>query len=291
MTLNYSYKGNCDPVQIHLLPGRYLFEAWGAAGGIENENFFGKGGYTSGIITLTKQTRFYAIIGSRGQRAVKAMTTPLGGCGGGGKGGLPYSTNYFSGAGGGDATIIYYETQELGSRIMVSGGGGGGTSSSCFLMPGYVGGVVAGNGGSNRINLISIGGSQDNGTQNGVGQNGRNGQLGDCGKEGNPGCGGGYRGGMTTTVTGDYSDVSGSGGSSYISGDPYCKTNPLATFHDTKILAGNKYFNLPDGTQSLGNPSHGYLRITKLAPIPTCHIMCYFTKHSFFFIFIFIIET
>ncbi|EAX99454.1 loricrin, putative [Trichomonas vaginalis G3] len=215
------------------------------------------------------------------------MTKPSGGCGGGGKGGLPYSAEYWAGSGGGGATILYYETQKLASRIMVSGGGGGGLYSGCASHPGYAGGLIAGNGGSFQSNLVSKGGSQNFGTENGVGQDGRNSIGKSCGAEGNPGCGGGYRGGTTTTVTGEDSDVSGSGGSSYVSGhpgcllnslasffdancgrkyvsgDPGCQTNLLASFYDTKILSGNKYFDLPNGTNSLGNPSHGHLQITK----------------------------
>lgn len=219
------------------------------------------------------------------------MISPSGGCGGGGKGGMPYSSTYFSGAGGGGATIIYYDTENLASRIMVSGGGGGGSSNRCFLIPGYGGGVVAGNG-LNLISLISTGGSQNFGTESGVGQNGRN-SGGDryCGAEGNPGCSGGYRGGMTTTGIGDFSDVSGSGGSSYVSGDPQCEPNSMASFFNTKILAGNEYFDLPNETKSLGNPHHGHLRITHLIPKPSCQNILYSTKYSFFFIFIFIIDS
>ncbi|EAX99463.1 hypothetical protein TVAG_053060 [Trichomonas vaginalis G3] len=126
------------------------------------------------------------------------MTNPPGGCGAGGKGGKPSVPTHFSGAGGGGATIIYYDTQNLPSRIMVSGGGGENLYGGCTTPPGYGGGLVAGNGGSLNKNLVCQGGTQKLGTQNGVGQDGRNSQGGLCGDEGNPGCGGGYMGGMTT---------------------------------------------------------------------------------------------
>lgn len=117
---DFDYNDNCIPYSILLDPGRYFFEAWGAAGGNYGEN----GGYTAGTIDFSTRTQLYAIVGGMGEMPVKEVRNTKGGCGGGGKGGAPASTNYYSGAGGGGATTVYYQNYSTDNRILVSGGGG-----------------------------------------------------------------------------------------------------------------------------------------------------------------------
>ena len=124
---------NCNPQNASLLPGKYFFEAWGASGGGDNG---GHGAYTAGIIKLTKETTFEIRIGGKGGDPIFDTESPvLGGCNGGGNGGLnSIETNfsYWSGGGGGGATDVrIIESDLTDKRILVSGGGGG----SCGVSP------------------------------------------------------------------------------------------------------------------------------------------------------------
>lgn len=49
--------------KIHLVPGNYKFELWGASSGMTHADYYqytstGKGGYTSGILKLDKPMNF-----------------------------------------------------------------------------------------------------------------------------------------------------------------------------------------------------------------------------------------
>lgn len=170
-----------------------------------------------------------------------------------------------SGTGGGGATTLYLKSVSIDSRVLVSAGGGG----AMFLEPshtgyaGYAGGLVGGNGKGNIY--TSIGASQDSGYKKGIGQDGRNAtQYTTNDAEGGSGSGGGYWGGFASTATDSFSNTPGSGGSSYISGNPKCALHPQLSFYNTTILPGNETFKLPDGTLHKGNPTDGHFRITAL---------------------------
>ncbi len=119
---NSGYTGNLEEITI-AETGRYLLEVWGASGGGNDPSSTvlgsrgGKGGYSKGIIQLTKGTKLYAYVGGKGVGS-------SGGFNGGGDGGP-------AGNGGGGATDIrlvggvWNNPASLASRIIVAGGGGG----------------------------------------------------------------------------------------------------------------------------------------------------------------------
>jgi hypothetical protein len=95
-------------------PGRYKLECWGAQGGIASGNYYSdnstgnnRGGYTSGVLTLTKTTPIWFGVGGSGI---------AGGFNGGGK-----RQNYPAGGGGTDIRI---GSNSLYARVIVAGGGG-----------------------------------------------------------------------------------------------------------------------------------------------------------------------
>lgn len=273
---NFDYNEACTPYSILLDPGKYFFEAWGAAGGSNG----GKGGYTAGTIEFHSQTQLYAIVGGIGEGPVREFRTTAGGCGGGGNGGAPYNGSFSSGAGGGGATTIYYQTQSISNRILVSGGGGAFqgpgiteiTGHACGLTAGYAGGLEAGKG-TSMYDANSDGATQSFGKLDGKGSDGRSSTSSNfCMGEGSGGSGGGYLGG--TSAISSYNSA-GSGGSSYISGHPECSTFENIAFSNPKILAGNEEMSLPNGTKSIGNPNHGYLRITYILPLCSCPKLCF----------------
>ena len=85
----------------------------------------GAGGYTSGIMYFHKTTRVYIAIGGQGQyltgsQSYEDSLRPKGGYNGGGKGSL-YSDGSF---GGGGATDLRIDEDDLWHRVLVAGGGG-----------------------------------------------------------------------------------------------------------------------------------------------------------------------
>ena len=151
LVANFEYNTSKTYYQIALDPGTYKLEVWGAQGGdgrIWNKGTIvpgagGKGGYTSGILTLTATTTLYVCVGGQGEQAAAERSpipvgyNPLGGYNGGGNGGTetdedPHPENA---AGGGGATHIAASLQGDGvlqdyvnhknDVLIVAGGGGG----------------------------------------------------------------------------------------------------------------------------------------------------------------------
>ena len=56
---SFPFTSTCSPYQVELSRGKYLFELWGAQGGGVDG---GKGGYTSGIISIFYPTTFYVLV-------------------------------------------------------------------------------------------------------------------------------------------------------------------------------------------------------------------------------------
>ena len=139
--LNYE----CYPYEISLTRGIYLFELYGASGGIPSKlntttsrrstedltcipdllvksykgntecnpsNSPGSGAYIAGILPLKQKTKFFAHIGGSGSYKIK------GGYNGGGDAGSSASS-------GGGATDIRVGSDDIFHRIIVAGGGGG----------------------------------------------------------------------------------------------------------------------------------------------------------------------
>ena len=260
---NFKFKESCEPYSAIIRPGIYLFEAWGASGG-GKKSTTGKGGYTSGILTLNTILTLKIYVGGKGEDPSNEKRIHNGGCNGGGNGGAPYSTQYSSGAGGGGATDFRLN-ENYQSRILVAGGGGGedgpgGGNNGGTGAPG--GGIYSGN--LSNFDITIQGGTQTYGTEDGIGQNGRSGMHNSGGSEGNGGCGGGYRGGTTHSINKDNSNIGGSGGSSYISGHPYCSQYGSFIFTNPTVQIGTEYFLDPNNNLETGHFGNGHARITQI---------------------------
>lgn len=279
MFRDFPFVESCEPYSIDLYAGKFKFEAWGACGG--GGESAGKGGYSSGVLSINKKTKFFVFVGGMGISGTKDRVSVKGGCNGGGNGGKSdISGNYYSGSSGGGATDFRLTTSP-DSRILVAGGGGG-TCGSGNLPGAYGGGIIAGN--ATFVSNISIGGSQTYGNENGVGDNGRDSsQFFENGAEGNGGCGGGYRGGTASTSIGRNSDVGGSGGSSYVSGHKECSLYKGYSFKNIEINRGNEYFLSPTGVKELGRYDNGFARISFIGGIQ-CITYKREIKHFVYFI-------
>ena len=303
-SIEYPFNGNSNYTFIAPSDGVYLFELWGAQGNDPNKgrSSGGKGGYTSGVISLEKGTKFYIYVGEhRSDRSASFNAGTTGGsssdtANGGG----------VCGYGGGGATDVrltpgsWDNDTSLKSRIMVAGGGGGASDYSYAASGGYGGGLVAGSGINGKSpsagvpNITPTGGTQVGGGA--PSQTPNTGAAGSFGKGGNgqgnwgSAGGGGYYGGGGGGYT-DYSVDSGAGGSSYISGYPGCLAIASSATTDLKngcdsssnskecsvhysgyefssatIKSGKEKMPKTDGkgTQT-GNSGNGYAKITLLS--------------------------
>ena len=109
-TTNFEYTGECT-TYIVKSNGYYNLEVWGAQGGNYNTTYVGGlGGYSKGIVHLTKGTTLYVCVGGQPQ----TVTTASGGGGGfyGGGAGTSYSdsTNYDKYSGGGSGYVYTSST-------------------------------------------------------------------------------------------------------------------------------------------------------------------------------------
>ena len=153
-------KNECYPIEAILPKGVYLLEVWGAAGGLagpDSVNEQSRGGYSKGILTLSKNTKAYFYLGAAGTfvSGINATTRMSFNGGGFGRNGHEGKLSA-SGGGGTDVRLI---SNDLYHRVIVAGGGGG--SSQLFkCTPGHgggesgfspvcdTGGSVPGNGGA-----------------------------------------------------------------------------------------------------------------------------------------------
>lgn len=138
---NYSYTGTVQSVTLPA--GQYKLQCWGAQGGTSSKgNAVGsKGGYSEGILTLTKITTLYIFVGGQGASSGNGGWN----CGGGASGSTSYNSGgtygYSKYACGGGATDICTVTSDMTyssyinnrsaasllSRCIVAGGGAGGS--------------------------------------------------------------------------------------------------------------------------------------------------------------------
>ena len=144
---NFEYTGTVQSVDLPR--GRYKLQCWGAQGGTSygSSNGIGsKGGYSEGVLTLTKNTTLYIFVGGQGSRG--SNTSLINGGWNGGGASVGYSS-YNSGgtygysypACGGGATDISTVTSSMSysngrtnrssasllARCIVAGGGAGGS--------------------------------------------------------------------------------------------------------------------------------------------------------------------
>ena len=317
---------SCTPYSILFPQGIYKFELWGAQGGYSriqnqdqlNEMSSGKGSYVSGILPIISSTNLFLYIGGKGEdQNYTDQTMSKGGYNGGGNGGVDKSDADYpeSGAGGGGSTDIRlikgFSLAALKSRLIVAAGGGGSVSAggqsdrSNFL---------AGNGGKlagTTSTAFAIPGNQTFG-EFGRGQDGLSFDATqyNCGGS-SGGSGGGYYGGKTIHdefSTSKTYEISGAGGSSYISGYEGCDSVSFLPFNDINhtgspvhytgitfdkpIMMSYEDANFVNqyGEKESGHFGNGAAKITvisvtgTIAPLCTCSIRRSFMTPIFFFI-------
>lgn len=269
--LNCPYSGN--KITLTLPAGTYKLQTWGAEGGENpsNKGTPGKGGYSEGTLTLTKETTVYLYVGGKGSYG----TSTCGGFNGGGiSSGNKTNVNY--GAGGGGGTDIRIGFDSLYARIIVAGGGGASGNGS-------YGDSIAGNGGGETgEDGTGIGTCGTGGTQTAAGEytgSSSDNDPADFGKggggpNGTVGCGGGggwYGGGFGTRTNG-----AAGGGSGYVytaatttnypSG---CLLTSALYLANAKTVSGATTFEAPAGGNETGHAGDGYIRITTISTSPS----------------------
>ena len=250
-TTNFSYTGECT-TYIAKSDGYYNLEVWGAQGGNYNTTYVGGlGGYSKGIVHLTKGTTLYVCVGGQPQTVTTTKTAVPGGFNGGGNGfNRDYNSTYTYGQAGGGATDIRIGQNNLYARVIVAGGGSGGNNR----ISGYAGGGTSG----------VTGQSGYAGTQTSAGTGGSFGQGGSASTSGNnykygaSGGGGGFYGGGAGTSYSDstnYDKYSG-GGSGYV------YTSTTASSYPSGCLLNSTYYLTASSTTQGTNTGHGKATIT-----------------------------
>jgi hypothetical protein len=281
--LNFAYTGKAQSVTLE--PGKYVLECWGAQGGYRsNSSYGGKGGYSTGTLTLTQKTTIYIYVGGSGNSVTSASNSIYpGGFNGGG-----YRYDY---KGGGGATDIRIGSASLYARVIVAGGGGSDGSSG--YSGGYAGGVSGargnfgcgsyGYGGSQTASYSSLSAINSQGTTNSSSNCAAGFGFGGFGcyyASGYGGAGGGgWYGGQGTYPDGSGDDDGGGGGGSgYVytsttaSNYPQgCLLNSTYYLSDASNLSGNESFKSPSGSTETGHSDNGYCRITCYIKKKTLH--------------------
>ena len=272
---------DCEPYEVTLEKGKYLFECVGASGATDIKPSIGFGARVSGVLTLKREKKFYLYIGGEGvSKRSDGKITP-GGYNGGGKGGIGFKKGnsgeyYQSGYGGGGATDVrttkgrWNDAASLDSRIIVAGAGG----SITFYREGIKsgdGGTLEGSASQDMKGRIFLGGNQTSGYSKGVGEDGVSKTIyGNCGAEGNSGAGSGWYGGYASQLMGDNSSSGAGGGSSFISGHEGLEVIDNIKFELTHMEGGNV-------TKHVGD---GYAIITRIS---FCSRSCKTHPHHFIF--------
>ena len=250
-TTNFTYTGECT-TYIAKSDGYYNLEVWGAQGGNYNTTYVGGlGGYSKGIVHLTKGTTLYVCVGGQPQTVTTTKTAVPGGFNGGGNGfNRDYSSTYTYGQAGGGATDIRIGQNSLYARVIVAGGGSGSNNR----ISGYAGGGTSG----------VTGQSGYAGTQTSAGTGGSFGQGGSASTSGNKykygasGGGGGFYGGGAGTSYSDstnYDKYSG-GGSGYV------YTQATASSYPSGCLLNSTYYLTAASTTEGINTGNGKATIT-----------------------------
>ena len=246
---NFTYDGK-EQEFIVPLTGIYVLETWGAQGGSVTGNFIGGyGGYSVGLVSLTKGQKLYVNVGGAGQEGNSKTADYSGGYNGGGASYHWLNNNTYNAPGGG-ATHIALQSGKLASlgytaavtngKLLIASGGGGGAyyyASNENANGGYGGGIIGGTGGqsSSSNGRHGYGGTQTAGGSYASGSRGAPaaGSFGQGGNSstssnngGGSGGGGGFYGGGGSTVAGA------GGGSGYI-GSSDLKSNNTITKHMT----------------------------------------------------------
>ena len=227
--------------KLQLKPGNYKLECVGASGGKGISKEGGFGGYSSGVLSLSKISEIFLFIGGQGfSKSGPDKTDVPGGFNGGGMGQI--GTDELPAGSGGGATDIRLNSENIKDRIIVAGGGGGSAGYDKDIRDsqgGNGGGNIGLNGTTHYQNKFGTGGSQDKPgicNNNGEGTSGNNNTGGNGAGSGSSGGGGGggYFGGGGGWYAG------GGGGSGYVSDKLQSK---FGVFKETKTFnnIGNGY--------------------------------------------------
>ena len=257
------------------LTGNYKLEVWGAQGGGTTGGY---GGYSKGVVSLTKGDVLYMVVGGKG-------TSTVGGYNGGGNasGG---TTNNYGGAGGGathiakSSGLLSTFSNNTSSILIVAGGGGGAAGwvgNNTVYSDGGSGGGYQGNSGIAGKNSVSSGsyteaggGSQSSGGTAAVGTeaNGNAGSFGQGATSGNRmygGGGGGFYGGGGGGGS-YYISLSGGGGSGYIGNslltDKYMYCYNCTTSNDTNTKTVSTTNASATPTANYAKSGSGAVKIT-----------------------------
>ena len=264
-TQTYTYVSGTN-YYIYEVPatGYYKLGAYGAQGGSYDESYAagGLGGYSTGVVKLTKGDKLYVYVGGKGEYGTSTTLTEVNGGGYNGGG----NAAYHGGGGGGASDIRYFSTTPteddlvwnsttgLNLRLIVAGGGGGAYAySSTYKAAGGAGGGTTGKDGSytNYTTYIGHGGTQTAGGSDGTvksssdAYSGTSGSFGIGGNTGRArstsypsnGAGGGgfYGGGGADNGTLRNAAAGGGGGSGYV------WTRDTASNYTTSTLPTSMY--------------------------------------------------
>lgn len=272
-----------------LSKGRYKLEVWGAKGGDSTGLGQGSrsnkvsvqgglGGYSRGILNLTKDQTIYIYVGGEGRpsNSSDGCFTQGGFPDGGGTKTYHCNGEYPTVPGtGGGSTSIRIEDDTNYNRVIVAGGGGGAGGSSMYADQGGYGGGLNGGNCYYKGSVQSQGAGTQSGSTNGLGEKdgdpGRFGQGATGGyKEGydsGAGGGGGWYGGGSGGYGKNGLCSSGGGGSGWAfnesSNTKFLSSSYFLT--DWRCFGGNEEFPTPDGRGTeIGHAGNGFAKITPL---------------------------
>ena len=276
-TKEYDYTGN---IEVFTAPttSEYILEVWGSEGGSYNTTYIdGYGGYSTGIVSLTKGEKLYIVVGGKGTNNSTLETIP-GGYNGGGTGSGSANLVYSSSGGGathiGKASGLLNTLSNNISDIIIVAGGGGGTSfqTGPYSGNGGSGGGYTGNNGTNTQSnyVYGSGGSQTAGGSSGGGSKVNNedrGLKGSFGQGGNGqhysgGGGGGFYGGGASNQAGA------GGGSGYIGNSllsnkvMYCYKCTASSSENTKTISTDNVSSTP--ISNYAKKGNGYVKIKQV---------------------------
>ena len=276
-TKEYDYTGN---IEVFTAPttSEYILEVWGSEGGSYNTTYIGGyGGYSTGIVSLTKGEKLYIVVGGKGTNNSTLETIP-GGYNGGGTGSGSANLVYSSSGGGathiGKASGLLNTLSNNISDIIIVAGGGGGTSfqTGPYSGNGGSGGGYTGNNGTNTQSnyVYGSGGSQTAGGSSGGGSKVNNedrGLKGSFGQGGNGqhysgGGGGGFYGGGASNQAGA------GGGSGYIGNSllsnkvMYCYKCTASSSENTKTISTDNVSSTP--ISNYAKKENGYVKIKQV---------------------------
>ena len=286
--------------------GYYKLEVWGAQGGNASYYSGGYGGYSTGVVYLSRGTTLYINVGGKGVGTSGAQNvTAPGGYNGGGNGtNSPWNADAYAGSGGGATHIALVHgvlsdledykgeydsdagTYRSDNILIVAGGGGGywfKVSPWKTKDVGHAGGFYAMTATSEN-NTYAIGGGQTTGSSFGHGQ--------DIDNTENPGGGGGWYGGITNHLCG-------AGGSGYVGssrlldGVMYCygcdesggdgiKTISTTGNNKDSVSCPNGYSN--SALSNCAKLDNGYAKVTYLGSQYSSPEISTGTKYNFSYI-------